>query len=108
MAMISGGIAVAALKFAQEAKIKHSGTECRTIRQAAQSHLFESGGSCPTVRELVNLRLLDSSTSGADPWGNEYKVTCGDDDVLVVSSGPDRQPSTEDDIVVPATARHDL
>ena len=36
-----------------------------------------------------------------DAWGAEFVVTCLPDDVMVASLGPDRQPWSGDDIVVP-------
>ena len=42
---------------------------------------------------------MRSREGGAvDPWDEPYTIICDGDDVGVISSGPDKQSGTEDDI----------
>ncbi len=100
LAMVSGGVAVAALRYGARARVKHAGTEARTIRTAVGAWIFEGLAVCPTVVELREHEYLDSGTRGEDPWGRPYRVRCGKT-ISVRSSGPDRTAETSDDIVVP-------
>jgi hypothetical protein len=60
--------------------------------------------SCPTMSQLIQEKHLDSGTNTNDPWGQPYEPRCSDDEVTVVSAGPDKKKSTKDDIAVPETA----
>jgi hypothetical protein len=61
-------------------------------------------GECPSVSQLVEDKQLDSGQTTVDPWGQEYEVTCGDDEVVVLSSGPDKKKGSKDDIIIPKRA----
>ena len=40
---------------------------------------------------------------GVDKWGSPYEIVCTDDDIVVLSLGPDKRKGTDDDIRFPAT-----
>jgi hypothetical protein len=59
--------------------------------------------SCPTVSQLIQDKQLDSGQNTNDPWGQAYNLNCSDDEVTVISNGPDKKKGTKDDISVPKT-----
>jgi hypothetical protein len=56
------------------------------------------------MQQLVQEKELDSATTTTDPWGEQYVLSCTDDDVIVASNGPDKKRGTGDDIRVPKGA----
>jgi hypothetical protein len=58
------------------------------------------GGDCPTVDQLINEKQLESENRN-DPWGSTFTIECGADDIFVSSAGPDGNPGSDDDIIVP-------
>jgi hypothetical protein len=74
----------------------------QAIHSAAENWLFEHPSSdCPTVNQLVQEKYLGSDKRKAilDPWNQEFTITCAADELIVTSSGPDKQAGTWDDIV---------
>lgn len=54
-------------------------------------------GACPTIGEdLVGHGLLEQSPR--DPWGRNLVFVCSETRIVVVSSGPDGAPGTDDDV----------
>ncbi len=106
IAMVAAGVAVVAIPKMKEAQIQSAETGARVIRNAvSQWQLAENEyGECPTVSQLVQDKQLDAGQTTVDPWGQEYGVSCGEDEVVVSSSGPDKKKGTKDDIVVPKGA----
>ena len=96
LAMIAGGVAFFALPQFNKAKINTAEGAARVIRQATNN---ETG--CPTMSQLVQDKLLDPGQNTADPWGQAFALTCSDEDVSVISGGPDKKKGTKDDIVIP-------
>ncbi len=102
ISMVAGGAAVFALPRYREAQIKSAETWARTIRAAVQNWQSSSNEiSCPTVSQLVQEKHLDSGTSTVDPWGQAFTLTCTEDEVFVLSNGPDKKKGTKDDIQIP-------
>ena len=102
IAMVASGVAVFALPRYKEAQIKSAETGARVIRGAIQNwQRINNESSCPTISQLVQEKQLDSASNTADPWGEQYMLTCTDDDVVVASNGPDKKKGTPDDIRVP-------
>jgi hypothetical protein len=100
--MVSTGVAVFALPRYQEAQKKSAETGARTIRTAIQAwQAANNETSCPSISQLVQDKHIDTGTNTNDPWGQAYTLTCTDDEVIVVSSGPDKKKGTPDDISVP-------
>ncbi len=105
LAMIAGGVAFFALPQFNKAKINTAEGAARVIRQAAsQWQATNNETSCPTMSQLVQDKLLDPGQNTADPWGQPFTLTCTDDDVTVLSGGPDKKKGSKDDIVIPKGA----
>lgn len=106
IAMVTGGVAVIAIPRMREAQVQQAETGARVIRSAvSQWQLAENEyGECPTVSQLVEDKQLDSGQNTTDPWGQDYTITCADDEVIVSSTGPDKKKGTADDIVIPKGA----
>ena len=102
IAMVAGGVGVAAFDYWGKAKQKTTATDARTVRQAVRTWRMEHDASgCPKVDELRQAGLLDSDSRSGDAWGEPWLIQCSED-VSVVSGGPDRKLDTPDDIRVPA------
>lgn len=102
LALIAAGVSVAVLPKFRESQIKTTETNAREIRNAIQRWRGLKGGSeCPTISQLVQDKEIDSASKTDDAWGSPYKIQCTDDDVVVMSPGPDKKDGTADDIVVP-------
>jgi general secretion pathway protein G len=106
IAMVAGGVAVVAIPKMREAQVTQAETGARVIRSAvSQWQLAENEyGTCPTVSQLVDDKQLDSGQHTTDPCGQDYVVTCADDEVIVMSAGPDKKSGSKDDIVIPKGA----
>jgi general secretion pathway protein G len=102
IAMVASGVAVFALPRYKEAQIKSAETGARVIRGAIQNwQRINNESTCPTISQLVQEKHLDSASNTADPWNEQYQLSCTDDDVTVASNGPDKKKGTPDDIRVP-------
>ncbi len=102
IAMIAGGVTVFALPKYREAQKTTAETGARVIRQAVQGWQATNNEiSCPTMSQLVQEKQLDPGANTNDPWGKPYSLTCTEDDVAVISMGPDKKKGTKDDIRVP-------
>lgn len=105
IAMVAGGVTVFALPKFKEAQIKTAETGARVIRSAVQDwQRVNNESTCPSVGQLVQEKHIDSAANTDDPWGEEYQLTCTEDDIYVVSKGPDKKKGTKDDISVPKGA----
>jgi len=102
MAMIAGGVSLVALPKYREAQRSTAKTSAMALRRAIQSwQMTNNEITCPTHAQLVDERQVDSAADPDDPWGQPWAFECSDDEVFVRSSGPDKQPGTDDDIEVP-------
>jgi hypothetical protein len=102
---VAGGATVFALPQYQKAQIKNAETSARTIRAAVQNWQATTNETgCPTVSQLVQEKHLDSASNTQDPWGQPFQLTCSEDEVFVLSTGPDKKKGTKDDIQVPKAA----
>jgi general secretion pathway protein G len=86
--------------FKKEQK-KTAQIEVGRIAQAAQQYMMENNSNCPaSIDDLVANKKLPRQPK--DPWGKEYTMKCpgtGDPDgVDIMSSGPDNQEGTVDDV----------
>jgi general secretion pathway protein G len=105
LAMVAGGVAVFALPRFQDSQKKTAEAGARTIRMAVQQwQAANNETSCPTVSQLIQDKQLDSGQNTNDPWGQAYNLNCSDDEVTVLSNGPDKKKGTKDDIAVPKAA----
>ena len=105
LAMVAGGVAVFALPRFQDSQKKTAEAGARTIRMAVQQwQAANNETSCPTVSQLIQDKQLDSGQNTNDPWGQGYSLNCTDDEVTVISNGPDKKKGSKDDIAVPKGA----
>lgn len=105
LAMVAGGVAAFALPRFREAQKQQAETGARVVRTAIQQwQAANNESSCPTISQLVQEKHLDPGQSTNDPWGQPYTLSCADDDVTVISAGPDKKKGTKDDIAVPKGA----
>jgi general secretion pathway protein G len=74
--------------------------DAQRIQRAASDWQKAHGGGCPTLTQLQRDRELARESRTDDPWGERYRVICGDDDITVSSPGRDGKPNTDDDIRV--------
>jgi general secretion pathway protein G len=102
IAMVAGGVTVFALPKFREAQEKSAETGARVIRSAIQDwQRVNNEYSCPSMSQLVQERHIDSAANVEDPWGEPYILTCTEDDIIVMSKGPDKKRGSNDDITVP-------
>jgi general secretion pathway protein G len=105
LAMVAGGVAVFALPRFQDSQKKTAEAGARTVRMAVQQwQAANNETSCPTISQLIQDKQLDSAQNTNDPWGQAYNLNCSDDEVTVMSNGPDKKKGTKDDIAVPKAA----
>lgn len=105
LAMVAGGVAAFALPKFREAQKQQAETGARVVRTAIQQwQAANNESSCPTISQLVQEKHLDPGQSTNDPWGQSYTLICADDDVSVISAGPDKKKGSKDDIAIPKGA----
>jgi general secretion pathway protein G len=105
LAMVAGGVAAFALPKFREAQKTQAETGARVMRTAiSQWQAANNETTCPTISQLVQEKHLDPGQSTNDPWAQPYTLVCSDDEITVISSGPDKKRGTKDDISVPKGA----
>lgn len=105
LAMVAGGVAVFALPKFQESQKKVAESGARVVRTAIQQwQAANNETSCPTMSQLIQDKQLDSAQNTNDPWGQPYTLNCTEDEVFVISNGPDKKKGGKDDISVPKGA----
>ncbi len=102
--LIAGGVAVVAVPKYQESQKNQAKIDARTIHPVAEKSKVDHPGQCPTVEQLRAEKELSAASKITDPWDTPYKIVCGDEDLMVVSFGPDKKENTNDDIRIPETA----
>jgi prepilin-type N-terminal cleavage/methylation domain-containing protein len=102
IAMISAAITVAVIGHKKTAEISLTTSNAETIRMGVKTWwVYHDSASCPTVRALVADGTLDRGKVDFDAWHQPWQIKCEDNDVTIISRGPDKLPDTEDDIRVP-------
>ena len=100
--LIAGGVAVVAVPKYQESQKNQAKIDARTIHPVAEKWRVDHPGQpCPTVEQLRSEKELSAASKITDPWDTPYKIICGDEDVAVMSLGPDKKEGTNDDIRIP-------
>ncbi len=103
--LIAGGVAAVAIPRFLEAQKKTARIDGQSIHPWAESYRSEHPGeACPTVELLRDKGLLSRTSKITDPWDNPYKIICVEEDVAVLSFGPDKKEGTADDIRIPETS----
>jgi general secretion pathway protein G len=102
MAMVATAVAVAAIGYFRDAKLKTAKIDAGGIREGVKGWwMKQEEDRCPTVDELITDGALDEGSPRKDPWGTTWRIECAGAKVTVSSDGPDRKQGTEDDIRVP-------
>jgi general secretion pathway protein G len=103
--LIAGGVAVVAVPKYQESQKNQAKIDARTIHPVAEKYRVDHpGDACPTVELLRDKKELSAASKITDPWDSPYKILCPEEDVIVMSLGPDKKENTADDIKIPETA----
>jgi general secretion pathway protein G len=102
IAMIFGGVGTVIFKSYQRAKVAAAKLRVKAVRESCAQYMMDNGNSCPrTMDDLVGQKYLDKSAA-KDPWGKDLIFHCpgtnDTDNADVISSGPDKQEGTADDI----------
>lgn len=100
--LIAAGVAVVAVPELAKARISQAKIDARTIHPVAEKFRVDNpGDACPTVELLREKRALGATSKLTDPWDTPYKILCTDEDLYVMSAGPDKKEGTNDDIKIP-------
>lgn len=102
--LIAGGVAVVAIPKYAESQKNQAKIDARTIHPIAEKFKVDHPGGCPTVEQLRAEKELSAASKITDPWDTPYQIRCQDEDITVLSFGPDKKEGTADDIRIPDTA----
>ena len=99
MAMIATAVAVAVIPNRNRAMVTQTRTDAMTMQSAATLYVSaDPSADCPSVDDLVEAGQLNRSARTTDPWNNAFQIECEEDEIIVISPGPDGQAGTDDDI----------
>ena len=104
MALMAGAVVVAVIPKFKGAQVDIAAQSAREIRNAVTRYRARGTDTCPTVAQLQTEKEIDSASKPDDPWGSQFKIECADDEIYVISLGPDKKEGTADDISVPKKA----
>jgi len=100
--MIGAGVAVVINKSFQNAKIKIAKERLKEISQGVTTYMIDSNNTCPKSLDDLVAQKYVAKASAKDPWGKDFVMRCpgqnDPDSADVISSGPDKQDGTQDDI----------
>lgn len=85
-----------AAKDARSASMSDAGQ----IAAAATSFHAEHSDGCPTTSQLEEDGFLSRDTRTDDAWGNRFRIRCDEEQIVVISAGPDAIPNNADDLRV--------
>lgn len=102
--LIAGGVAVVAIPKYAESQKNQAKIDARTIHPIAEKYKVDHPGQCPTVEQLRAEKEIGATSKITDPWDTPYQIRCQDEDIYVLSYGPDKKEGTADDIRIPDTA----
>ena len=105
MAIMAAVVAFAVIPLFVDHQKKLAKQSASSLRLLVNAWRFNHlGEDCPDFARLRADKIVDRESSARDPWGSAYMISCAEDDVTVVSPGPDRKLGTEDDIIAPPDA----
>jgi len=100
--MIGAGVAVVINTSFQNAKIKIAKERLKEISQGVTTYMIDSNNTCPKSLDDLVAQKYVAKASAKDPWGKDFVMRCpgqnDPDSADVISSGPDKQDGTQDDI----------
>lgn len=99
--LIAGGVAVVAIPKYAESQKKQAKIDATTIHPIAEKYRVDHPGQCPTVEQLRAEKEISATSKITDPWETPYAIRCLDEDIVVLSFGPDKKEGSADDIRVP-------
>jgi len=102
--LIAGGVAVVAIPKYAESQKNQAKIDARTIHPVAEKYKVDHPGQCPTVEQLRAEKELSAASKITDPWDSPYAIRCQDEEISIVSFGPDKKEGTQDDIRIPDNA----
>ena len=99
--LIAGGIGVTVFNQFKKGQVKVAKATVTEISGAVQQYMMENNSECPKgIEDLVAKKNLKKAIK--DPWGREFVIKCpgtnDTDGADIISSGPDKQEGTADDI----------
>ena len=100
--LIAGGVAIVAIPKFQQAQLDTAKNNAIEIHRIAEAWRAMNSTECPTVERLRAEKEIAATAKITDPWDNPYKILCEEDELQVVSFGPDKKENTKDDIRIPA------
>lgn len=102
ISLILGGVGVMAFNRFKDAQLEDARNNAVQVQQLSEQYQLQKR-KCP--RNVQELKAAGFAAREAkDPWGNEFEIRCEQGAIEVVSSGPDGQPNSEDDISSNAAA----
>jgi general secretion pathway protein G len=102
--LIAGGVAVVAIPKYAESQKNQAKIDARTIHPVAEKYKVDHPGQCPTVEQLRAEKELSAASKITDPWDTPYAIRCQDEEIYIMSFGPDKKEGTQDDIRIPDNA----
>jgi general secretion pathway protein G len=75
-----------------------SRADAAQIQTAAKAFRAQHADGCPTLSSLQEEQFLSRNARGDDAWGNRFRISCQDGEIVVTSAGPDTKPNNADDI----------
>jgi len=75
-----------------------SRADAAQIQTAAQAFRAQHADGCPTLSSLQEEQFLSRNVRPDDTWGNRFRISCADGEIIVSSAGPDGKPNSADDI----------
>jgi hypothetical protein len=104
LAMIVGLLVVgsASVMFVSRTSLAHEQTSPENLAEPfvrALSHWQQAHpNECPTMGLLESAGYVEVGTNRDDAWGSSFRVACDDDQLRIVSPGPDNKLGTKDDV----------
>ena len=99
--LLAGATAIAVFSHLAKGRDKATRIAAHNLRNAATSWRMDHPDECPTGAGLREAHLVDRAASIDDAWGSPLGIVCEANDITIVSFGPDRRESTEDDLRIP-------
>ncbi|MBC8066832.1 MAG: prepilin-type N-terminal cleavage/methylation domain-containing protein [Deltaproteobacteria bacterium] len=102
ISLILGGVGVMAFNRFKDAQLEDARNNAVQVQQLSEQYQLQKR-KCP--RNVQELKAAGFAAREAkDPWGAEFEIRCEQGAIEVVSSGPDGQANSEDDISSNAAA----